>query len=53
MFEQAETARHGNTSGARRFAPPNSLDQAVQGYADFDGGVAKKFVIDPHGMVAA
>ncbi|MCT7655567.1 zinc-binding dehydrogenase [Oceanimonas sp. NS1] len=24
-----------------------SLDQAVQGYADFDGGVAKKFVIDP------
>ncbi|ATG73631.1 formaldehyde dehydrogenase, glutathione-independent [Zobellella sp. An-6] len=30
-----------------------SLDQAVQGYADFDGGVAKKFVIDPHGMVAA
>ena len=26
-----------------------SLDQAPQGYADFDGGAAKKFVIDPHG----
>ncbi|MFB9845641.1 formaldehyde dehydrogenase, glutathione-independent [Oceanisphaera arctica] len=30
-----------------------SLDQAAQGYAEFDGGVAKKFVIDPHGMVPA
>ncbi len=30
-----------------------TLDQAVQGYADFDGGVSKKFVIDPHGMVPA
>ncbi len=30
-----------------------NLDQAPSGYADFDGGAAKKFVIDPHGMVAA
>lgn len=30
-----------------------SLDQAPQGYADFDGGAAKKFVMDPHGSVAA
>ncbi|MCK0752132.1 MULTISPECIES: formaldehyde dehydrogenase, glutathione-independent [Chromohalobacter] len=30
-----------------------SLDEAPRGYADFDGGVAKKFVIDPHGSVAA
>jgi glutathione-independent formaldehyde dehydrogenase len=29
-----------------------SLDDAPQGYADFDSGAAKKFVIDPHGMVA-
>jgi glutathione-independent formaldehyde dehydrogenase len=29
------------------------LDQAVQGYKDFDKGAAKKFVLDPHGMVAA
>src|SRR5450830_266800 len=28
------------------------LDQAPQGYADFDKGVAKKFVLDPHGMIA-
>jgi glutathione-independent formaldehyde dehydrogenase len=29
-----------------------SLDQAVKGYQDFDKGAAKKFVIDPHGMIA-
>jgi glutathione-independent formaldehyde dehydrogenase len=28
-----------------------SLDKAPQGYMDFDKGAAKKFVIDPHGMV--
>lgn len=28
-----------------------SLDDAPQGYKDFDSGVAKKFVIDPHGMI--
>ncbi len=28
------------------------LDEAPQGYADFDQGAAKKYVIDPHGMVA-
>lgn len=30
-----------------------SLDQAVKGYQEFDKGAAKKFVIDPHGMIAA
>ncbi len=30
-----------------------NLDEAPKGYADFDGGAAKKFVIDPHGSVAA
>lgn len=30
-----------------------SLDDAPQGYAQFDSGVAKKFVIDPHGAIAA
>lgn len=30
-----------------------SLDDAPQGYADFDSGVAKKFVIDPHNMIKA
>lgn len=28
-----------------------SLQQAVKGYEDFDKGAAKKFVIDPHGMI--
>lgn len=28
------------------------LDDAPKGYQDFDKGAAKKFVIDPHGMVA-
>jgi glutathione-independent formaldehyde dehydrogenase len=30
-----------------------SLDQAANGYKDFDAGAAKKFVLDPHGMIAA
>jgi glutathione-independent formaldehyde dehydrogenase len=30
-----------------------SLDKAPEGYKNFDAGAAKKFVIDPHGMVAA
>jgi glutathione-independent formaldehyde dehydrogenase len=29
-----------------------SLGQAPQGYQAFDSGVAKKFVLDPHGLVA-
>jgi glutathione-independent formaldehyde dehydrogenase len=27
-----------------------SLNDAPQGYRDFDSGVAKKFVLDPHGL---
>ncbi|QCP49067.1 formaldehyde dehydrogenase, glutathione-independent [Trinickia violacea] len=30
-----------------------SLDQAPEGYAEFDSGVPKKFVIDPHGSLKA
>ena len=29
------------------------LEEAPKGYADFDSGVAKKFVLDPHGVIAA
>jgi glutathione-independent formaldehyde dehydrogenase len=29
------------------------LDEAPQGYMDFDQGAARKFVLDPHGTVAA
>jgi glutathione-independent formaldehyde dehydrogenase len=30
-----------------------SLDQAPEGYKQFDGGAPRKFVIDPHGLLAA
>ncbi|MGI5324872.1 formaldehyde dehydrogenase, glutathione-independent [Actinomadura nitritigenes] len=29
------------------------LDQAPQGYAEFDKGAARKYVLDPHGLVGA
>ncbi len=29
------------------------LEEAPQGYKDFDKGVAKKFVLNPHGLIAA
>jgi glutathione-independent formaldehyde dehydrogenase len=29
------------------------LSDAAQGYADFDKGVAKKFVLDPHGLLTS
>ena len=49
-------------SGVQGFAAANgfftvgnvttiSLNKAPQGYKDFDKGAAKKYVIDPHGMV--
>ncbi|MBO0897305.1 MULTISPECIES: formaldehyde dehydrogenase, glutathione-independent [Arthrobacter] len=34
-------------------ATPISLDQAPESYREFDSGVARKYVIDPHGMVGA
>ncbi|MGF6853610.1 threonine dehydrogenase-like Zn-dependent dehydrogenase [Paraburkholderia sp. CI3] len=30
-----------------------SLDDAPEGYRQFDGGAPKKFVIDPHGSLKA
>jgi glutathione-independent formaldehyde dehydrogenase len=32
-------------------ATPIPLDQAPQGYAEFDQGAARKYVLDPHGMI--
>jgi glutathione-independent formaldehyde dehydrogenase len=29
-----------------------NLDEAPEGYKEFDSGAAKKFVIDPNGIVA-
>ena len=28
-----------------------TLDDAPEGYKDFDSGAAKKYVLDPHGLV--
>ena len=28
------------------------LDQAPQGYEEFDKGAARKYILDPHGMVS-
>jgi len=33
-------------------ATPISLDDAPQGYEEFDQGAARKYVLDPHGMLA-
>jgi glutathione-independent formaldehyde dehydrogenase len=33
-------------------ATPIPLDQAPQGYAEFDKGAAHKFVLDPHGILS-
>ena len=32
-------------------ATPIPLDQAPQGYQEFDQGAARKYVLDPHGYI--
>jgi len=44
LFDRVEIAKAVN-------ATVLSLDQAPQGYKDFDKGVAKKFILDPHGLI--
>jgi glutathione-independent formaldehyde dehydrogenase len=34
-------------------ATPIPIDQAPQGYQQFDEGAARKYVLDPHGMIRA
>lgn len=46
LFEKVQIAKAVNVKTI-------SLEEAPQGYQDFDKGAAKKFVIDPHGMIAA
>jgi len=33
-------------------ATPIPIDEAPQGYADFDKGAARKYVLDPNGELA-
>ncbi|MFW5418985.1 formaldehyde dehydrogenase, glutathione-independent [Nocardiopsis sp. CNT-189] len=45
---------HGKVSIAEAVnATPIPLEDAPQGYRDFDRGAAAKYVLDPHGLVAA
>ena len=45
---------HDRARSRRRSTPPSSpLDEAPQGYQDFDKGAARKYVIDPHGLIPA
>jgi len=46
LHDRVQIARNVN-------ATPISLDRAPQGYRDFDQGAARKYVIDPHGLLGA
>src|SRR6202162_2506681 len=46
LHDKIKIAKAVNVTGGKR-------EQAVQGYKDFDKGAAKKFVLDPHGSIAA
>ena len=50
----AETPAKGTPTPAKAVNVTTiTLDEAPKGYKDFDKGAAKKFVIDPHGLIAA
>ena len=34
-------------------ATPIPLDEAPRGYQEFDQGAARKYVLDPHGMISS
>jgi len=44
LHDKVQIARNVN-------ATPISLDEAPQGYRDFDQGAARKYVLDPHGSI--
>jgi glutathione-independent formaldehyde dehydrogenase len=45
LWDRTEIGKHVN-------ATVISLDDAPQGYKDFDKGAAKKFILDPHGLIS-
>jgi glutathione-independent formaldehyde dehydrogenase len=45
LHDKVQIARNVN-------ATPISLDEAPQGYQDFDRGAARKYVLDPHGVLS-
>jgi glutathione-independent formaldehyde dehydrogenase len=46
LYDKAHIAEAVNTTVI-------TLDEAPEGYKDFDKGAAKKYVINPHGMIPA
>lgn len=46
LYDRVEIARNVNASVI-------PLDQAPEGYAEFDRGAAEKYILDPHGLVGA
>ena len=46
LYDKIQIAKAVNVNVIRQ-------DDAPQGYKDFDKGAAKKFVLDPHGMIEA
>ena len=46
LHDKAQIAKAVNATVIR-------LDDAPQGYKDFDKGAAKKYVLNPHGEIAA
>ncbi|MFB4307530.1 formaldehyde dehydrogenase, glutathione-independent [Actinomadura sp. GTD37] len=45
LYDRAQIARNVNASVI-------PLDQAPEGYAEFDRGAARKYILDPHGVLA-
>ncbi|HET6697913.1 MAG TPA: hypothetical protein VFG88_02375 [Nocardioidaceae bacterium] len=51
-FRRAPSILHDRVSIAENVnATVIPLDQAPEGYRDFDRGAARKYVLDPHGML--
>ncbi len=46
LHDRAQIARNVNASII-------SLEEAPEGYAEFDKGAARKYILDPHGLLAA
>jgi len=44
LYDRVQIAKNVN-------ATPIPIDQAPQGYQEFDKGAARKYVLDPHGVL--
>jgi len=51
VFAASSAAAAKSSGGHAGILTGITLDEAPRGYAGFDDGVAKKFLIDPHGVL--